>query len=93
MDFFLYEENGDHMLDLSLAKDVNVEQIGFIMEHTQSKSKLRKISVGVGGKKLPQLTRYGRRVFSHQHNLRLLHGVLFMNPNAHSAPSPAPDLK
>lgn len=52
------------MLNPSLTKDVNLEQIGLIMEHTQSKSKLRKISVGVGGEKLLQLTRYGRRVFS-----------------------------
>ena len=79
LDFFLYEENKNHMVDPSLAKDINWEQICVIMEHTKSKSKLHKIGIGIEGKKLLQLARYRRTVFSHQHNLQLLHGVLFIN--------------
>lgn len=82
-DFFLYESDDSHMLDPVLAKDIHWDQIRLIMEHTQSKAKLRKIGFGVGGKKLLQLARHGRTVFSHQHDLRLLHGVLFLNPNAY----------
>lgn len=82
-DFFLYESDDSHMRDPPLAKDVHWDQIRLIMEHTKSKATLRKIGVGVGGKKLLQLARYGRTVFSHQHDLRLLHGVLFVNPNAY----------
>lgn len=82
-DFFLYESDDSHMPDLALAKDVHWDQIRLIMEHTQSKAKLRKIGFGVGGKELLQLARHGRTVFSHQHDLRLLHGVLFVNPNAY----------
>lgn len=47
-DFFLYEENHSHILDPSLAKDVNWEQIRVMIEHTKSKSTLRKIGIGVG---------------------------------------------
>lgn len=82
-DFFLYEEKDNHMFDPSLAKDINWEQIRVIMEHTKTKCTLSKIGASVGGRKLLQLARYGRTVFSHQHNRRLLHGVLFLNPNAH----------
>lgn len=82
-DFFLYEENDNHLSDPPLAKDVSWEQIRVIMEQTESKAKLHKIDVGVGGKKLLQLARYGRTVFSHQHKLRLLHGVLSVNPSAY----------
>lgn len=76
-DIFLYEGDGSHMLDPVLAKDIHWHQIRLIMEHTQSKAKLRKIGFGVGVGKLLQLARHGRTVFSHQHDLWFLHGVLF----------------
>ena len=82
-DFFLCEGDDGHMLDPVLAKDIHWYQIRLIMEHTRSKAGLHKIGSGLGGKKLLQLARYGRTVFSHQHSLRLLHGVLFVNPNAY----------
>lgn len=37
----------------------------------------------MGGENLLQLARHGRTVFSHQHDLRFLHGVLFVNPNTY----------
>lgn len=39
------------MLDPVLARNIHWDQIRLIMEHTESKAKLRGIGFGVGGKK------------------------------------------
>lgn len=81
------------MLDPSLAKEVNWEQIGLIMEHAQSKSKLRKISVGVGGKSSYNLQGMDEGCFFIGATFGFNVALHLLTPMPTSALSPAPVLK